>query len=691
MDHSPTTLLIAIARALLASRAVQTDARFAADVWSAWSRETEEAGRRAGVEALARMKTGEIDTASTAIANGLPSQHTPEARTRVRKFLRQVPAAVRRSLRRLSDPPGQSLPARWNLTQADDLLPLLPARSPTFDIGQRLPGIGNWELVELLEASTWGESWKATDQGSPQKPVVLQLILDPALQESLRQMGNAEIQRVQELTQQPGWVPLQEAYLTSDPPCLQWEFVEAGDICGLQRDWAGEELPVPRAQATDLVRQVAQTLAAAHALHPPLVYQGLNPGEILVSRDAAGWQCRLLRAGFAPGQAASANPWFDPVRYLSPQQQRGEPANPRDDVFALGVLWYQLLTGDLRAGRPGGSHWRRRLTEAGIAGAQVDVLESCFEDDLNYRPADAAALVAALSKPETAVTPAPVEKPDPLADLVPRSRRRASVRDLIDTIQREVKEQAKTLVNSVGIKLVLLPAGSFLMGSHQTEVARRENEGPQHEVSLPNPFYMAAHAVTQAQYLRVMNSSPSRFNLEHGGGADHPVENVTWNQAVEFCRRLSELAQEKEASRKYRLPTEAEWEYACRGGTTAPFSVGDALSAAQANFDGRFPYGGAEGGLFAEKTLPVGSFPANNFGLYDMHGNVWEWCQDWLHSESYRTSPKRNPQGPPTGRFRVLRGGSWRSHAAICRSAYRNGLSPASRDQCTGFRVVLEI
>jgi formylglycine-generating enzyme required for sulfatase activity len=436
------------------------------------------------------------------------------------------------------------------------------------------------------------------------------------------------------------------------------------------------ELPDPSA----LVHQIAGLLAPAHATQPATVHRALHPANILVQRAGGSWQCTVAR-GNAPSSPGEP---FDRAWYASPQQARGDSPDARDDVFALGVLWYQLLTRNFSTGRPGGSQWRKRLLESGVPNAQVELLESCFEDDAQYRPADAGVLASRLAES--------LRKPAPVEDLVPRGRaRRSSVQELFKTLEQDVKEQPKLLTNGLGMKLVLLPAATIQMGSPPEEAGRRDNEGPQHEVLLPNAFYLAVHTVTQAQFQQLLRRNPSKFNATHGGGPDHPVEMVTWEEAVEFCQRLSQVAEEKAAGRKYRLPTEAEWEYACRAGTTTPFSFGAALSAEQANFDGTFPFGGAGRGLFADKTLPVGSYPSNNFGLFDMHGNVWEWCADWLHSDYYGRSPKRNPQGPETGAFRLIRGGCWRSQAGTCRSAYRNGLSPRNRDRFTGFRVVVEV
>jgi formylglycine-generating enzyme required for sulfatase activity len=217
---------------------------------------------------------------------------------------------------------------------------------------------------------------------------------------------------------------------------------------------------------------------------------------------------------------------------------------------------------------------------------------------------------------------------------------------------------------------------------------RRDNEGPPHEVLLTRPFYLAATPTTQEQYVKVMGVNPSRFQGAAGGGPEHPAECVSWDEAAEFCARLAALP--AEAGRTYRLPTEAEWEYACRAGAGTPFHYGEALSAREACLDGRHPYGGGARGPSAPRTARVGSYPPNAFGLYDMHGNVWEWCADWYDADYYQRSPRQDPAGPPASEYRVLRGGSWRNQAATCRSAYRNALAPNQRQPFLGFRVALE-
>jgi formylglycine-generating enzyme required for sulfatase activity len=210
---------------------------------------------------------------------------------------------------------------------------------------------------------------------------------------------------------------------------------------------------------------------------------------------------------------------------------------------------------------------------------------------------------------------------------------------------------------------------------------------------------MGVYEVTQGEYEKVMGTNPSNFSptggykdrVEGKDTSQFPVENVSWNDAVEFCKKLSELPEEKRSGRVYRLATEAEWEYACRGGASSskPFHFGDSLSSTQANFDGNYPYGGAGKGPYLKRTTRVGSYQANTFGLYDMHGNVWEWCADWYDENYYKDSPRKDPTGPATGTSRVLRGGSWDGNGSNCRSAYRLNDGPGRRGSDIGFRVVL--
>ncbi len=222
-----------------------------------------------------------------------------------------------------------------------------------------------------------------------------------------------------------------------------------------------------------------------------------------------------------------------------------------------------------------------------------------------------------------------------------------------------------------------LPPGRFLMGSPENEHAR-ENDELQHEVMLTRGFWLAESACTQALWQAVMGQNPSSFE-----GERRPVETVSWDDAQQFVVRLNGVVPGLEA----RLPTEAEWEYACRAGTTTPFSFGEDITPEQVNYDGNYPYRGSKKGLSRGETVEVASLPANPWGLYEMHGNVWEWCQDWYGD--YPKGPVADPTGPETGERRVLRGGSWFSHGRYARSAYRYHLEPGNRHDRLGFRLAL--
>jgi formylglycine-generating enzyme required for sulfatase activity len=246
---------------------------------------------------------------------------------------------------------------------------------------------------------------------------------------------------------------------------------------------------------------------------------------------------------------------------------------------------------------------------------------------------------------------------------------------------------------SPGSGMIAIQGGTFLMGSPPSE-PERGNDETQHRVTISKGFYMGKYPVTQGEYKAVMGTNPSYCK-----GAGLPVENVSWYDAVAYCNARSkkegrspaytikgeDVSWDRSAD-GYRLPTEAEWEYACRAGTTTPFNTGDNITTAQANYDGNSPYNGNAKGQYRKKTTPVGHFPPNAWGLYDMHGNVWEWCWDWYGD--YPSGAQTDPSGASSGASRVIRGGSWDYYAQVLRSAYRFNRGPSGRFIRVGFRLV---
>lgn len=242
-------------------------------------------------------------------------------------------------------------------------------------------------------------------------------------------------------------------------------------------------------------------------------------------------------------------------------------------------------------------------------------------------------------------------------------------------------QSPKEITNSIGMKLVLIPKGTFTMGSPIEEEGANDDE-EQHQVTISKDYYLGVTEGTQGQYEKVMGSNPSYFQkrvIRKSDSSMYPVEQVSWEDAVEFCKKLSELPEEKKAGRVYRLPTEAEWEYACRAGSKTAYSFG-----ADSTSIGDYAWFTENSG---SKTHPVGEKKANAWGLYDMHGNVWEWCSDWYGE--YPKGAVSDPVGPREGSHRVGRGGGWCDEAAICRSAFRYGDDPSFRFFNFGFRVAL--
>ena len=229
----------------------------------------------------------------------------------------------------------------------------------------------------------------------------------------------------------------------------------------------------------------------------------------------------------------------------------------------------------------------------------------------------------------------------------------------------------KTFKNSIGMDFLLIPAGSFKMGSAPGSGVNDEH--PQHPVEITHPFYLQTTEVTQEQWKKVMGDNPSKYKK---CGNDCPVETVSWNDAQKFIKKLNDM----EGTDTYRLPTEAEWEYAARAGTTTEYSFGD-----DAGQLGRYGWYAKNSG---RETHPAGGRKPNAWGLYDMHGNVWEWCQDWYGDDYYKKNPDKNPKGPQTGIQRVIRGGGWYYDAPFCRSATRAFLTPDFRYASFGFRLV---
>jgi formylglycine-generating enzyme required for sulfatase activity len=598
----------------------------------------------------------------------------------------------------------------------EDLLRLLPARPPRFRPGDRLPGV-DYVLEELVGMGGFGEVWKARHAHlRSQPPVALKFCLDETAAPAL---GNEAgmLDRVLRHGKHPGIVALLQTYLSADPPCLAYEYVAGGDLTGLIRELHEQKQMTPLL-ASQLLLCLAEIVGHVHAAEEPIVHSDLKPANILVNKVDGDYQLRVTDFGIG-GLAASlaAREARQPTRsrqelvteavrgaytplYAPPQQmarRRGEKADTRDDVHALGVIWYQMVTGDL-AMTSFPPDWREHMEECGMEEDQVKLLGSCIAARSEKRPETAGELARRLKsllpeakarredpKPEVTRKGHPFRHgmPGPLdctgAEGVSAADVRKAQEGWASYLKREVEETVD-IGNGVKMTFVLVPPGKFRMGSPTDEAGRSDDE-TLHEVTLTEPFYLGKYPVTQKHYEALTGKNPSNFK-----GATFPVEQVTWEEAQGYAARLTEKLNDRHL---YRLPTEAEWEYSCRGGraSSKPFGIGDgrSLSSLAANFDGNHPYGGADKRRYLTSTCDVGSYLANALGLFDMHGNVWEWCADWYGP--YPARELTNPTGSSGGSGRVFRGGSWYFDAGCCRAAYRSGSTPSFRSSILGFRL----
>lgn len=339
--------------------------------------------------------------------------------------------------------------------------------------------------------------------------------------------------------------------------------------------------------------------------------------------------------------------------YMAFEQINGQPVYA-SDIYALGMTAIALLTGGARLKRDyktGEIQWKD-LISCPLSQDFKEILSKATQDQVKDRYIQASEMLEALKG----------KKPWQIA--------------LAAMPLGDVPLPGDVTVGAADMKFVYVPSGEFEMGG--TEYS---DEQPIHTVTIRNSFLIGKYPVTQAQWELVMGTNPSYFN----GDGRLPVENVSW----EDCQRFIEKLNAMKDGNLYALPTEAEWEYACRAGTKTAFSFGDVLLTSQANYNGNYPYGNGPKGEYREKTTPVDSFPANEWGLHDMHGNVWEWCQDRWHENYEGAPPDGSARESSENEARVLRGGSWNYYAVYCRSALRGWLEPDCRGDSVGFRCVI--
>lgn len=640
-------------------------------------------------------------------------------------YLRALPVTVRQILRRPSDPDGKTAPEKLTLYKPEEFGVFLPPRAPRFKPGDKPPGLDNWVLTDLRGLGQNSEVWRGEDPEQPElSPAALKFVIDAESRDRVKASTELFTQ-VFDLNEVAGVLPLRSVYLETDPPCLEAPFVYGYDLAGLMFDWKWRYDSAKPEAALKLIRRLASIIAKAQ--DKGIVHRDLKPSNVLL-HPTDGGKFTMWVTDFGWGQIesvralelAKGGPRGEQQRlaqrgaatslYACPQQVKKEPAAYTDDVHAIGMIWFQLLKRDPSAAAPFGTEWIDELKPVGFTDSQARVLQACLSTRADKRPKNAAALVENLA----AVTVAP---PDPAgadgSKLISLKSQSSTQHTPVTTARGKSYDAEaaagaaaamlaragggpltsggpgssssggpmRLVKNSIGMTFVRIPAGVFRMGD---DTSGRSFEGPVHEVRITRPFYMSVLPVTQGQYEAVKGKNPSKFR-SHGAGSEHPVEHVTFGQAVRFCERLARLPDEQVHRRNYRLPTEAEWEYACRAGTTTDYYCGDKLTGK----DALFATSGHKNS--GKSTCALATFPANAWGLHDMLGNVQEWVNDWFDEYYYFESSSDDPQGPKMGQLRVVRGGCYGMLPIDCRCAARRGHDPESPSETIGFRVVMDV
>jgi eukaryotic-like serine/threonine-protein kinase len=540
-----------------------------------------------------------------------------------------------------------------------------------------------YKIISLLGQGGFGETYLAEDLGIPINPkpkcVVKHLKTKNLKDEELDWVRNSFEQEAATLYNlgrlHPQIPNLSEYFQVGKEFYLVQDFIDGVDLTKIITP--GKK--IPEVAVIQLLAEILEILVVVH--QQEIIHRDINPknimrrhvdGKVILIDFGAVKQIMFKNSGQTSLTMGVGTPGFMPL-----EQFNGKP-KLASDIYAVGMIGVQALTGIpphlLDDDEDGEVIWQDRVN---ISSRFAEVLTRMVNRRVSQRyqnAADALQAMQLLSKP---INPIIISPPLPLKVFQFQT---VTVDKRGKEIQKEQKE-AKYLVDDLGngvtLEMVQIPGGTFMMGSPATESKRRDNESPQHQVTVPN-FFMGKYPVTQAQYQVIMGNNPARFQ-----GANRPVERVSWNDAVEFCQKLSQ-----KTGKTYRLPSEAEWEYACRAGTTTPFYFGETITTDLANYDINHIYASPPKGVFRAETTEVGKFPPNAFGLYDMHGNVWEWCQDSWHDNYNNTPTDGSAWVNNDNKIKLLRGGSWYHYLAYCRSAYRVNNTCGNGSYIFGFRLV---
>ena len=540
---------------------------------------------------------------------------------------------------------------------------------------------GRYRPIKILGEGGFGRTFQALDEKRLNTPCVIKQFLP-------QQAGSIALQKATELFKQES-KRLQELGKHPQIPDLLAFFPEDGRLYLIQEFIDGQNLlqelqnkgTLKEPEIKTILEKLLPVLQFIHdnqVIHRDIKLENIiksKNGTLFlidfgVSKETTG--SILTRVGTITG-----TPGFAP-----PEQFRGIVYHS-SDLYSLAVTCVRLLTGHLQEINGVDKlfdtntmqwQWQKYVS---VSQELKDVLETMLQDIPANRYQSATEVLAALSNTKARVRQQVSPHSSKQSIYSPTNITKIPGNTPLDI--NSALSFTEDLGKGVKLEMIAIPGGTFLMGSPENEVERFSDESPQHEVTVPG-FFIGKYQLTQLQYQTIMGTNPSYFK-----GDNRPVEGVCWEDAVKFCQKLNHRT-----LGNYRLPSEAEWEYACRAGTKTPFHFGDNVTTDLVNYNGNYPYSSAPKGKYREQTTDVGIFPPNAFGLYDMHGNVWEWCEDERH-ENYINAPTDGSswQSRISLGQKVLRGGCWHDYARYCRSACRLKSPCCSRNYFYGFRVVL--
>ncbi len=533
--------------------------------------------------------------------------------------------------------------------------------------------------LKEIRTRIFGQTLLAVDESiSPQSLCIIKQFIfnasHPHLQKKAQELFYEEVKQLGKLGKHPQIPELFAYHEQENRLYLIQEFVEGENL----REELDRNGVFSEGQVWQILRELLPVLEFLHKHQ--VIHRDIKPENIirrhtdqkLILIDFGSVKqttiTNLRRTGTKIGSPA----------YQAPEQGMGK-AIFSSDIYSLGVSCLQLLTNiepfDLYDVHEREFVWRHYLLNNPVADSLGKVLDKMTQGIVKQRYQSAQEVMQALSPSSP---PAIISIPaiSQFFSLRPKATLTLKTSTIYQTSSKDFTEHlgGGFLGDEIKLEMVAIPSGRFLMGSPITELGRNNCESPYHQVSI-QLFYLGKYPVTQEQYQAVMGDHSSRFK-----GKKLPVERVSWEQSVQFCQKLSQ-----KTGKIYRLPSEAEWEYACRARTTTPFFFGSTITPEIVNYNGKYPYSDAPKGLYRQQTIALG-FP-NTFELYDMHGNIWEWCSDRWHT-SYDQAPADGSSWETgTNNRRVLRGGSWHDKASYCRSAHRNWSRPEVQCNFYGFRV----